>query len=156
MLPPRGRVIAMTLLMLVAGVAVLAYQPPSGSPTAKDRTGNPTPHLRVGGRVMRLTGPANGVVRLSAFVPGARSAMTIFLLKVGKPSMLLRAGKDGRMTSIRLEDLYEGDELDSVRAVISREIDPVDKAHLVYWLVVYPKGVIAPNLWDKEPDTTYD
>ena len=85
-----------------------------------------------------------------------RSAVIFFLLKVGKPSLLLRAGDDGRMTPIRLDDLYKGGESDSVRAVVSRETDPVDKAHLVYWLVVYPKGVMAPDLRDKEPDTTYD
>ena len=146
----------MTLLMLVAGVAVLVYQPPSGGPTAEGRRVIPTPHLRVGGRVNRITRRAPGVVHLDAFVPGYRSAVTFFLLKVGKPSLLLRAGDDGRMTPIGLDDLYKGGESDSVRAVISRETDPVDKAHLVYWLVVYPNGVIAPNLRDKEPDTTYD
>jgi hypothetical protein len=156
MLSFRRRVIPTTLLMLAAGVAVLACQPPSGGPTAKGRKVIPTPHLRVGGRVNRITRPAPGVVHLDASVPGARSSVTYFLIKVGKPSLLLRAGDDGRMTPIGLDDLYKGGELDGVRAVVSRETDPVDKTHLVYWLVVYPKGVMAPNLWDKEPDTTYD
>jgi hypothetical protein len=76
-------------------------------------------------------------------------------MRADKSSLLLRADADGRMTRIGLDDLYKGDELDNIRAVIAREADLKDHSHLIHWLVVYPKGMEAPRLWDKEPDTTY-
>lgn len=127
----------------------------SGEPVAGISRTPATPHLRVGGRIGRHHKPAGGIIHLDAFVPGSRSAATVFLLRTDKSSLLLRADADGRLTPIEPDDLYKGNELDNVRAVIAREADSKDYSHLVHWLVVYPKGVNAPPLWDKEPDTTY-
>ncbi|MBX6314520.1 MAG: hypothetical protein IRY99_16645 [Isosphaeraceae bacterium] len=120
-----------------------ADAPLRGGPAAEVMPAPPTPHLQVGGRIDRLSRPGKGIVHLSAFVPGARTAVTFFFLRADKSSLLLRADNNGRMTRIELDDLYQGDELDSVRAVITREADPKNHSHLIHWLVVYPKGVAA-------------
>jgi hypothetical protein len=145
------------LVMIPLAVVEMGWAEPTprDGPAARGEQVATTPHLRVGGRISRHYRPGQGIVHLNAFVPGARGAATIFFLRAGKSSLLLRADADGRLSPIRWEDLYKGDDLDNIRAVIARESDPKDRSHLIHWLVLYPKGVKVPPPWDKEPDTTY-
>jgi hypothetical protein len=149
--------LALVLISLAAATMGRADAPPPGRQAPGLSQAPPTPHIRVGGRISRRESkPFQGIVRLSAFVPGARTAATSFDLKVDKSSLLLNADDDGRMTQIAVDDLYEANTLDEVRAVVAREADPKDASHLIHWLVLYPRGRGVPPPWPaKEPDTTY-
>src|SRR3954464_13765609 len=106
MLGDSRAVLGLTIVSLAVVGLGPTGDPPQGGPAAGVAQTTPTPHLRVGGRVNRHSRPAKGIVHLDAFVPGIRSAATIFLMRADKSSLLLRADADGRLTRIGLDDLY--------------------------------------------------
>ena len=63
-------------------------------------------------------------------------------LLLGNQTLVLRAGKDGRFSEAELSSLAKGE---TVRAVASLKAEGTDRAHVAWWLVVYPQGTNPPE-----------
>ena len=100
--------------------------------------------LIVGGTITRVTKPDGDKFTVSCYVPNARSAVFVRILKIDKASLILRRAEDGRFTKVDLADLYRDDMPDSFQACISPEPGSSDHAQLVYWLVVMSNGSDPP------------
>ena len=63
-------------------------------------------------------------------------------LAFGKPTLVLRAGKNGQYATIEVDEIKKSD---VIQAVVEVKANPDDRSHAALWLVVYPSGTTPPS-----------
>ncbi len=130
---PRRWLAAMAVLCLMASTATAQTPKKKADTTASFRVLTGT-----------ITEVASGMatVEIGKAEAASKKAGQEWKLAFGKPTLVLRAGKNGQYATIEVDEIKKSD---VIQAVVEIKANPDDRSHAALWLVVYPSGTTPPS-----------